>query len=800
MQRKNLTAHALLLALLFPIFVFDGCLPDMPIDPEPEPEPEKTWEEIIDPDGDGIGINPAYVPIDWDNDEATIVSHDAEKGDFTLDFGKNELPQIEKGSILTLDVDTGIFLRKVVSVTESDGKVMLKTEQARLDEVFFDTEFELRVGHTQFVDTLSSDSEWEKEPRNQTRSSVYSSNPTHIFYPKEVLLQDEEGNWYRSSIQSMTRAADDIVDHDITFIDQDYQLDLLKIDEASVGVKGNINLGTGLLLHMNFSTDDEWTELLDKYDHNRLYLKFALLPHASVGATFDIKGSAAFIDKKGEPKTMFKFAKVMFRFLVGIVPVEAEVDFKMNMLSEIKGSLNGTISAGAGFNWNAEVGFEVSQADGFKPYANSSYTAHLDPPTFSTSVNFNHKISFLPTVDMKLYKIIGPNVGFGPYIDANFGAGFVTDIIDAWSDNKKDAFGLGWQVDAGWGIEGNLGINATVFSKNIFSENKSITITKRKTFFEAPSRLSVASNTEYLDTKKWNEVKFKLESILLTRTIPTLIPVCVRFETDGEGWVSTDKTEGKRAVSIFSGSMGDVSIYWYPLSYSEELTAKVYAPDGKVLDVYDVKLSKAPSDVTAIDMGGSVLWASHNLGASQAEEYGEYYGWGDGSGTHKEQNFLKDYGSYVEDPKTCYDYYGGYDRNRNITGGSKDIVHKKWGGLWSMPTLDDWLELKEDCDWSWSVNGGVYVKSRKTGNTLFLPAAGSRWGEKKEGVGQTGEYWTSTYRKNNNDDPTYDETDRLAYYVTFGSGQTDKQKSNLSYFYTYRYVGQSIRPVRERED
>lgn len=36
---------------------------------------------------------------------------------------------------------------------------------------------------------------------------------------------------------------------------------------------------------------------------------------------------------------------------------------------------------------------------------------------------------------------------------------------------------------------------------------------------------------------------------------------------------------------------------------------------------------------TAVDLGLSVKWADHNVGATTAEGYGNYYGWGDPTGT-----------------------------------------------------------------------------------------------------------------------------------------------------------------------
>ena len=96
-----------------------------------------------------------------------------------------------------------------VSVTESDGKVMLKTEQARLDEVFYDTEFELFMGNYNPRDTAQQepDRPWDdpfgagyQDDAPAWSNATRMERPSkHVFYPKEIRLQDEDGNWYVAS-------------------------------------------------------------------------------------------------------------------------------------------------------------------------------------------------------------------------------------------------------------------------------------------------------------------------------------------------------------------------------------------------------------------------------------------------------------------------------------------------------------------------------------------------------------------------------------------------------------------------
>ena len=113
-----------------------------------------------------------------------------------------------------------------------------------------------------------------------------------------------------------------------------------------------------------------------------------------------------------------------------------------------------------------------------------------------------------------------------------------------------------------------------------------------------------------------------------------------------------------------------------------------------------------------IDLGLSVKWATCNLGANDAENYGNHYGWGG------------------------------------------DAARTNWGGNWRMPTDMEWIELRNSCTWSWTKKngvGGYLVKSRKNSNTIFLPAAGysMKGSSGCYSLGAHGYYWSSTMDKNN---------------------------------------------------
>ena len=201
-------------------------------------------------------------------------------------------------------------------------------------------------------------------------------------------------------------------------------------------------------------------------------------------------------------------------------------------------------------------------------------------------------------------------------------------------------------------------------------------------------------------------------------------------------------------------------------------------------------------DYVAVDLGLSVKWATCNVGATKPEEYGNYYAWGETEpkttydwNTYKWATATYDVEHYEWDLETFTKYntsssYGTMD-NKTQLELADDAARANWGGAWRMPTDAEWTELRENCTWTWTddYNGtgvaGRIVTSNTNGNSIFLPAAGSRDRGDLSGAGNYGFYWScslSTDYPNN------------AWYVLFYSDDVYGD-------YGGRYYGISVRPV-----
>ena len=170
-----------------------------------------------------------------------------------------------------------------------------------------------------------------------------------------------------------------------------------------------------------------------------------------------------------------------------------------------------------------------------------------------------------------------------------------------------------------------------------------------------------------------------------------------------------------------------------------------------------------------VDLGLSVMWATCNIGADSPEEYGDYYAWGE---TKTKDEYTKE---------NCETYEEEID---DIAGTSRDVARVKWGSPWRMPTKKEFYELVKNCDWKWTTLNGVKGRkytSKKNGNSIFLPAAGWRYGASLYRTGERGYYLSSS--------PRWGGT-QLAYALDFCSG-------GHAWGWYRRDGGLSVRPVSE---
>lgn len=180
------------------------------------------------------------------------------------------------------------------------------------------------------------------------------------------------------------------------------------------------------------------------------------------------------------------------------------------------------------------------------------------------------------------------------------------------------------------------------------------------------------------------------------------------------------------------------------------------------------ELDDTPStEVEAVDLGLSVKWASHNVGASSPEDPGGYYSWGE---TEEKSDY------------TWNTYSIGKNDIGDIYGTEYDVAYVKWGKEWRMPTQAEMLELESKCTFEWAKRNGNkgIVVTGPSGNTIFLPAGGAKYSlsEGISGKNEKVKYWSGSHAEYND-----------------AGGSLRIQQLRTGSLSHVRYAGFNVRPV-----
>lgn len=138
-------------------------------------------------------------------------------------------------------------------------------------------------------------------------------------------------------------------------------------------------------------------------------------------------------------------------------------------------------------------------------------------------------------------------------------------------------------------------------------------------------------------------------------------------------------------------------------------------------------------DEDLVDLGLSTKWAKYNVGATKATELGGLFGFGDMTGFQTSIN-LEDYAS------------------ADIYKTDRDVANKVYGSWVTMPTIDEFEELFAECKKEWVEEDGVagYKFTGPNGNSIFLPAAGTRTQDTVSGEGLNGYYLSGSINVTDN--------------------------------------------------
>lgn len=241
-------------------------------------------------------------------------------------------------------------------------------------------------------------------------------------------------------------------------------------------------------------------------------------------------------------------------------------------------------------------------------------------------------------------------------------------------------------------------------------------------------------------------------------------------------------TSSKNAIAKVSGtgevtgvSTGFCYIYCYAaLSGLNDVDHRAVCK----MSVRDVLLPES------VDLGlpNGAKWATFNIGADAPEQAGMYFAWGEIA--TKASYTLANYGWFANNAMTKYN---ATDEKESLEK-SDDAAYTFFKGNWRLPTMSETAELFNTGNTTWTrttLNGvSVWqVKSKKNGNSIYLPIAGYKEGSTVKDA-TFGYYWSSSVNFKDSEDPGY--LNAYALKTTYPRGRNVKMP---------RELGMLVRPV-----
>lgn len=324
-----------------------------------------------------------------------------------------------------------------------------------------------------------------------------------------------------------------------------------------------------------------------------------------------------------------------------------------------------------------------------------------------------------------------------------------------------------------WGKDGRLSIEPA-------SEVDSLTFGKKTWLFEISKPVSLGATTNSFQGTTKVALNEKVKSI----DVAPEVGICysdVHKEPTYED-VSQMLGETAQEYSFTIENFINSGTTYYYRTYVRLLDEIYYGEVSTVTTMGEKPADKVINGRRFVDLGlpSGLLWAETNVGATLDIFSGEYFSWGE-----TEENYRYAWDTYKWG--SSLSKYNDTDNKRTLDA-EDDVATIKWGEGCHIPSLSDYQELYDECEWTWQTDyqgGKGYLVKSSNGKSIFLPAAGYCYmGNSYQYSDTEGYYWTSS---------------RHYQYANYACELKFTQGGGIDvHDYHYRYYGYPIRPVAEK--
>lgn len=244
---------------------------------------EQVHEECVD---GTVCISNDYVSIDWDNKSNKVLSANTQTGDFIIQLAdKKQIKELKEGSLLTMDVDSAIYLRRVKTVTQEGNTISVETEQGSMAELFAGSEFVLTFGEIPDTAVFVNSKGQRMRPIQATYTRIRNEDGTHCDVPNHLLTRT-----YYNSKDSWT------IGPEIEIPDQTlYDKPPMKLE---FGGNFKFQFTAGYAILCNFSS---YGEYLDEASDCNAYIGLTVYWKQDFDVRANLKGTSS-LSLKGKAK------------------------------------------------------------------------------------------------------------------------------------------------------------------------------------------------------------------------------------------------------------------------------------------------------------------------------------------------------------------------------------------------------------------------------------------------------------------------------------------------------------------
>ena len=691
-------------------------------------------------------------------------------GSLSLVYKNGAVPKIERGKAFVLPAEYNYGIRVIESVSSSgttkshsSGDTLnIETSQGDMSDLFYAIDFALSM---QAVGTMNSP---------MTRAA----DGTPVYSPISCGWYDEQGAYHE--IYNESTRATYLVNQALWSFKKNFNGEYIYRGNncSLIWDKCSFDASLDGLFFFDFG-EKRISEVRKKGDLK----KFSYTLTGNIGLDMLMRYNAQGSYSQGNDEIIKKnlHKTLEFKFRVGGVVIPIKVNTHLGKYDSFEADGNIDVTGGVNASYGLEAVVEWTPGGVTRSYTgNPEFNVY--PLTVEAQAAAEAKVSFYPRIEVGIYNFLGPWFEPRPYLKEEIEAGLTASTDGENNYGWVAALYNGLDLRTGFDLD-FCGLTTNVWTSDIYN------VVKDSELFEAPKRIRKLTPDDNIEVENGESVKaeFIVESYSPVNDKYYPCPLAlVNFKPDcgevDEEFVNTDAN-------------GKAYVEWTPKPATtraegmveRELKAVLVDKNCSTIDeatltveIEDANACNDANHVHAVDLGLSVKWACCNVGATKPEEYGGYYAWGE---TEEKSDY--DWDTYKwcngEDfTKYCVHKSCGTVDNKTVLDPADDVAHVKWGGSWRMPTRDEIDELVDECNWQWTSLNGVegHRGTGPNGNSIFLPAAGFRYGTELYDRGAYGYYWSSS--------STYGYCND-AYGLGFYDGDFG--------WYGHRYYGYSVRPV-----